>query len=65
MKQNRAKRREDYRPKLATVLEALCRGPSLVGPHVTGDERLASITRVLTKYGPDPNGDMSGFSARP
>jgi bis(5'-nucleosyl)-tetraphosphatase (symmetrical) len=54
-------------PNYRTVLEALFRGLSPQWhPALIGDERLASITRVLTKLRTcTPAGDVSGFSGPP
>jgi bis(5'-nucleosyl)-tetraphosphatase (symmetrical) len=55
-------------PNYRTVLEALFRGlsPPQWNPALAGDERLASITRVLTKVRTcTPAGDLSGFSGPP
>ncbi|MCI0426661.1 MAG: symmetrical bis(5'-nucleosyl)-tetraphosphatase [Nitrospiraceae bacterium] len=54
-------------PNYRTVLEALFRGLSpRWDPALTGDERLASITRVLTRLRTcTPAGDLSGFSGPP
>lgn len=54
-------------PNYRTVLEALYRGHSpRWDPTLTGDERLASITRIFTKLRTcTPSGDLSGFSGPP
>jgi bis(5'-nucleosyl)-tetraphosphatase (symmetrical) len=54
-------------PNYRTVLEALFRGRSLRwDPALIGDERLASIIRVLTRLRTcTPAGDLSGFSGPP
>jgi bis(5'-nucleosyl)-tetraphosphatase (symmetrical) len=54
-------------PNYRTVLEALFQGLSPQWhPALIGDERLASITRVLTKLRTcTPAGDVSGFSGPP
>ena len=54
-------------PNYRTVLEALFRGLShRWDPDLIGDERLASIARVLTKLRTcTPAGDLSGFSGPP
>ena len=54
-------------PNYRTVLEALFREPSpRWDPTLAGAERLASITRVLTRLRTcTPTGEMSGFSGPP
>ena len=54
-------------PNYRTVLDALFRGFSPPwDPGLIGDERLASITRVLTRLRTcAPAGDLSGFSGPP
>ena len=54
-------------PNYRTMLEALFRGLApRWDPALTGDERLASITRVLTRLRTcTPAGDLSGFSGPP
>jgi bis(5'-nucleosyl)-tetraphosphatase (symmetrical) len=55
-------------PNYRTVLETLFRGlsPPRWDPSLAGDERLASITRVLTKLRTCTlAGDLSGFSGPP
>src|SRR5437879_1046849 len=54
-------------PNYRTVLEALFRGPSpRWDPTLAGAERLASITRVLTRLRTcTPAGEMSGVSGPP
>lgn len=54
-------------PQYRTILEALfLKNPRRWDPDLIGDERLASITRTLTKLRTcTPTGDVSGFSGPP
>jgi bis(5'-nucleosyl)-tetraphosphatase (symmetrical) len=54
-------------PQYRTILEALfLKTPRRWDPDLIGDERLASITRTLTKLRTcTPTGDVSGFSGPP